>query len=328
MRQSVCCWFLGLFIFLCAPAVGHAENMKVYLFIGLDKVDGTPYYRLGKNQKRVDQLREMFLERLTAFNLDPVVIERATEDQLAAALRARTTAAIFWIGHSNPGRSGTGLGVSEVILDADGNNVAPLFQNIHPNMRWLAVIGCDAQPILDKYKVLGYYDQNRILQFFSFDSLIEPTVGLIDAAAAGYSYLGYTQKQFPAIECFTRRRQGVQLMLTRQTPMAKRGSLLEIFVGDRLITTVEGSAPGQIQNHALWIDRDLINSNHKVTIEVRGSAGREVPEFGDISITDLSGHETHTVLRRANGRIMGTRQRIFRPNQSQLIPLELSQPGC
>jgi hypothetical protein len=130
--------------------------------------------------------------------------------------------AVFFVGHAAATRElgpGGGLQGEGIIADRDGNNLKDVFKTIHPNLRYLAVVGCKAQAIFDQFKKEGAYKNNPYLKIFSFDHVVDPfdypvqtefTGGLTQAANHGlevlsvprtydelFTYTGPCEKQDP-----------------------------------------------------------------------------------------------------------------------------------
>jgi hypothetical protein len=97
---------------------------------------------------------------------------------------------IFWVSHagsdSNPEDEGARW--DDVVLDIYGNDVKEVFQRVHPNIRWLSVIGCNAQPIFDAYRKHGYYSSRLTIQ--SFNSKVDAIRGLTFALNESATVLG------------------------------------------------------------------------------------------------------------------------------------------
>lgn len=82
------------------------------------------------------------------------VIHGADQEDLYNALTDQKIDAVFWVSHASfisSNSSSSSMSPQSMILDINSDNVAPIFQVIHPNMKFIGIIGCNTQSILDEY---------------------------------------------------------------------------------------------------------------------------------------------------------------------------------
>ncbi|HEY8270952.1 MAG TPA: hypothetical protein VIG33_08685 [Pseudobdellovibrionaceae bacterium] len=103
------------------------------------------------------------------------VIYQATQEDLYSALNNPQSVGVFWLSHSNSGIQASGIGMGGSIVDSKGVDVSRVFTKIHPNIKWIGVIGCKALPIFKGFADKGFYkDKNIFLhdQAFNWNALV------------------------------------------------------------------------------------------------------------------------------------------------------------
>lgn len=324
-------WLLAIGLGLGPHAVCRAQTdtLKAYLFIAVETDTTRPYYWASKGQTRTDELRRLFQERLESFPLELKVVTHAKQADLARALNDGRTAAVFWVGHSNKGSSAA-FGAQDIVTDADGNNVAPLFQKLHSNLRWLAIIGCRAEHILEKYRKHGYYKKNKILRTYAYSTVVEESVGLAQATFASYLYMGAMLRAYPNYVCDRSTPPAQKLILTRTVAQGLQGSEFQVFVDEHLVAVVPKTPPSQahaqIQMQTLWIDESIAPLEKPFNVRLQ-AAGE--PVYGDIILQDDEHHASHHVVRKRDGAPMGQTQRVFVPVKGlTLSPVQARPSEC
>lgn len=120
------------------------------------------------------------------------VVHEATATDLSRELQDPKNKGLFWVSHSNQAQQiGSGIEVPDLVYTINGVDVKNLFQKIHPNMKYLALIGCRGESLLNKFKKEGYYNGNLDLQIFAFKKKVDPRSGLRKALKASLGHLGY-----------------------------------------------------------------------------------------------------------------------------------------
>jgi hypothetical protein len=107
------------------------------------------------------------------------MIRQASAWQLYQSLHDPNVVAVYWVSHAGrdiPLKEAIGFGAA--IPTHDGLDVKSLFQSVGPQLKFLAVIGCSAQSIIDGFKNNGAYTNNPRLKIVSFDRPIQSNQGL------------------------------------------------------------------------------------------------------------------------------------------------------
>ena len=159
---------------LCNRALGssnkgnHIASPKVYLITafndpykslkGLSKIKKKVDFRKRKHWriKGPGGLEEVFLKFYSKSNLKPVFIDHIDAPKLNHILLDESTVGVFLLAHvgiatSSGDHKQTPLVIAPTVLqDNDGNNMKDVLEKVHPNIRWLAVLGCNSQVLLDR----------------------------------------------------------------------------------------------------------------------------------------------------------------------------------
>ena len=133
---------ISALLFLSFSLMSLAEDRAVVL-ISLKGKSGL--LRKDVAQKVLKQFKQSYNHSLPL-----TVFQNATQEDLYRETHNPENKALFWISHANSFGAEAGLGQEDMILDSEGTNVKDLLQNVHPNLNLLAVLGCNALPILKK----------------------------------------------------------------------------------------------------------------------------------------------------------------------------------
>jgi len=147
-------------------------SSRIAVLISVSNPETTPIFR-SKDWSLSKDLKNYFEKKMGETEFDVVYFENATQERLHAELINPDNFALFWISHSTSFEAHEeGLGFEDTIVDVEGKNVRDIFQKIHPNLKYLSVLGCKAGPILTKIKEAGFLENNSELIIYAKDSLI------------------------------------------------------------------------------------------------------------------------------------------------------------
>ena len=159
--------------------------------------------RRGSTETRLDELVRIFNKNLKPadLGLETQVVTRATAADLKMALRDPQTTALFWLSHASPTHLLGGLSAQGVIPDHEGVNVSSLFKKIHPNVKWVGLVGCYTNTIINEYKEEGFYKTNPSLQINGYDGIVFPSPGLSSSVWKAHSHLRSSKEKWPRLTC-------------------------------------------------------------------------------------------------------------------------------
>jgi hypothetical protein len=106
-------------------------------------------------------------------------VHEADQYDLWSTLQDPTVVGVVWVSHGAGAFSGAGVGSEGALVDYQAFNVLPALQGIHPNLRFLGVVGCKSQEALEAYlRNHGVYQRNPKLVFQGFEGTIDARQGL------------------------------------------------------------------------------------------------------------------------------------------------------
>jgi hypothetical protein len=192
------------------PPSALAAQQKVVLLTsvntkGCSSCFGSSYYRTY-----VPKLEEQFRKQFEKTSYIIEILHDADQFQLWSVLHDPQNVAVFWLSHASwAGASGDNFGLLSThrIIDAKGFDVTPVFEKIHPNLRFLAVIGCFSAEIMNQVGRVGIdpqhpaHSDHPLLRLFTFHDRVDAKKGLAQAIAASKKVLeipeirlGYTSQ--------------------------------------------------------------------------------------------------------------------------------------
>lgn len=177
----------GTLLFLLS-FLAHSSVSKVVLLTSLME---TAKITVEKNQKLQKKLEGYFNHSYKNSGFELIIKHEVTPMTLRKYLKDPSVKGLFWVSHARGVEDlNTGVQNSGKIIDAFGNNVSDLFRNIHPNMKWLALIGCQTKSILESIKKDGFLDKNTSLSIHSFKKKVSAKRGMKKALFESAFILG------------------------------------------------------------------------------------------------------------------------------------------
>jgi len=266
-------FFPFLFILTLWGGVGQARPLpQVVLLTSVPEPVQKSIWR-PKNWHLAAELEKTFRRTIENSGFRWKVVHNADQFQLHQELMDTTNIAVFWVSHAGDGDdSGKALGAENLIADKDANNVKEVFQQIHPHLQYLAVVGCGAESFVQDYQKAGYFPAN--LHVMSFPKRIDAISGL--KQALDQSVIDLNAAKLPKgigaevlqlrldIERWTQlSRQAFdstlplklqptrQLMLSRQIPLDEKSGLsnaARVLMSGHLLAVFPAGKPGEIQH--------------------------------------------------------------------------------
>jgi len=166
---------------LQATAFAAEVHPKITLLTSIDEktFKGPFYLHWGYFEHYLGGLENQFQEHFKNSGYEISVIHQANRDQLYAALHDPANVGVFWLSHSTAvsGNPIKGVQFDPRIVDAIGSDVKELFQNVHPNIRWLSIVSCNSNMILQN----ELKDHHASLRTQGLDNETDARVGLKEA---------------------------------------------------------------------------------------------------------------------------------------------------
>jgi hypothetical protein len=175
------------------------------------------------------------------------VIHRATQLNIWEAIHSPRTLGLIWISHAGAATpSSGGLQAGNPVIDADHFDVANVFQDFHPNLRFLGLVACDSGYVLTQ-QFLRHSVRRRSpnLYIYGFRHPVDATEGLRTVQSWSNQVLELITHTHLRPPLTTEVRPSLELRLTRRFDYLPQGSsrILPAVRIENLAGTVLGVFP-------------------------------------------------------------------------------------
>lgn len=274
-----------LFLCLFLTQLAHARVVLLTSFKKLS--EETKAEKLFKKRFPRDQLSSL------------EIIHRANQWDLYQTLMNQEVSAVFWISHgvsaANAANSSGGAGILPKLLDLRGDNVAPVFSLIQPWLKFVAIIGCDSEKILEENNV----------QLGSLISYVPVNKRVALHLQVRRSINAY--KNMPEIEVQSYEPAQAQgnVLIQRDVEESDETRSLRVIVGGKLI----GLIPGKSGEFMLPVPIGI--ESMKIKIESGQNAADAQAPIGNLDVTspDLMG--SWRIFSTPQGVPFGVNHRVF-----------------
>jgi hypothetical protein len=233
--------FLSLVLNVLASPVHAAEARTVVLLtsVNLTSVPFRKEYWRTYHLKLEETLKEEFADQ--PFKIK--TIHYAKQDDLWKVLHDPENIAVFWVSHGGYEPSNI-VGISDfaVVVDEFGYDLAPIFNSVHPHLRFLGIIGCLTQKVVN-------FKPNPLIDVMTFDIKTNPMSGLEKAIARSKVVLRPELLSVkPEIYCHEKK--FLPVVISRTIPQDEtnlRHPPVRIMQKDRVLGVFPTGFPGDIQ---------------------------------------------------------------------------------
>lgn len=102
-----------------------------------------------------------------------VIHHNADPKILYQVMTSENTEAVIWVSHAaGEHELKPGFKADDIIIDNWGNDVKNFFTLIPPNLKFIGLVGCQAQKIVDGFRARGNFDAHPDLQIMSFEKKV------------------------------------------------------------------------------------------------------------------------------------------------------------
>ena len=102
-----------------------------------------------------------------------VIHHKADPKTLYQVMTSENTEAVIWVSHAaGEHELKPGFKAEDIILDNWGNDVKNFFTLVPKNLKFIGLVGCQAQKIIDGFRSRGNYDAHPDLQIMSFEKKV------------------------------------------------------------------------------------------------------------------------------------------------------------
>ncbi len=253
----------------------------------------TPDIWYHSNDWEIEEpLRKIFKKAFKATDYNIVIKEKATPTQLRDELLNPNNIAVYWVSHAAGSDSvSTGVVSSSAVVDYYFNDVKDLFKEVHPNMRFLGLIGCNAEGTIKKFYSEGHYQDNPLLKIHSFDKKIDARTGLRRSIKSSAEKLGELKtrqvriggrlkkrtlsqlinsansiKNFHETKTCNIQKQGHEIIVTRV--LSEDSAQATLFVGEKLLGYFPEGKAGETQELKVYLSEELANNPQKIKFKL------------------------------------------------------------
>lgn len=303
---------ITLVLGLCLSAGSFAgQKTKIAFLTSIDPSDGKRFYHsqtYNNNEKFEKEFRSQFRNG----DYEIIVKHFASIEDIWNVLHDETISGVYFLSHSGGSVSSSSgaMKAPALIADYEGNDLKNAFQRVHANLRYLAVVGCESESIIEEFKKNKTYANAPQLVIKTFPEKIRPMKGLRDAVSAGISALATTS------QVVTVRPDLPRNFLVREIPRdvdegTVRATL--VLMQNKVIGFFPKGKPGEIQR--IGIDETL---KHRTSIVhdsgLSSSHKKQEIALGELKLEDLGDDCEINAERNKNGEILGIGKHFYRLN--------------
>ena len=257
--------------------------------------------------KTTFKVKNIFHNKLTGLSDHKIIyINEADQEDIYKYLNDPETMAFFWLSHGGfkkiRGNRAGAIKPAPILFDHNKDNVAKAFQKIHPNIKYISVVGCNSFQILEgtinSREDLGYYiPTKKVIATFALRKAIKRFKK--HYWSYKYNYLKEDQVQ-----------DGVQIKITRSTQTASKS--LKVLVGRKLIGIIPKTQgkEDQVFNYYIPFSNELTKRDFKIVLASGQNAEDATDNFGDIEITS-SDRDMWKLFAKRDGTPFGVNERVY-----------------
>lgn len=206
------------------------------------------------------------------------IVHYATATDIRRALMSPDSVAVIYLSHA--GYSSQGMLESSIISDFELNDVKEAFYDVHPNLKFLGVIGCTSKEVFARLKNSGY-SLNSDLEI-----MVEATI--VDAQKSALHALGQAVKKLNNFsgtnyDCTRTVKKTFAVDVKRTIPSdITKEEVKNLFlqVKGKLIGVMPKIGPNESQSIRAYIDAEDISAKGdlKITVLTGARIAGETPE--------------------------------------------------
>lgn len=299
----------------------------------------------SKKWKIEKSLNKIFYKRFKKSGLNIIIKEKVDQQILREELLNPNNIAVFWVSHAKDSQQiSDGVSSDAAIVDYHGVDVKNHFKNIHPNMRYVGLVGCNAKELLEEYRSEGYYSNNKDLLIHSFDKKVDARIGLRKSIRKSAKQLGKLKKRLLASPrvigfqdiltdfetnpaCLVKQ-SGFKISVRRE--LKEEAPAVAIKIDDQILHVFAQAKAGEVQEAEIFVQpklNEMSRNSFKVTVDTNLFVGMEKLYLGDFEFSsDWNGK--WKLFAKRDGTPLGVTKNLYRyTGQTPMIhQLEEFQP--
>lgn len=253
------------------------------------------------------------------FPVEIEIIHEADQEILHRELMDGTNDGVFWVSHGSftkmkKNNDTGGLSVKPWIFDYRKDNVAEIFSLVHPNIQYLAIVGCNTKSILDYYSYGENSNLNQNLHSFVAKRKVAAQISLKKSIR---KFKRLWKKNLLKKSPMPKAKESYVIDIERFIPTnAPEDKIrpLRVMNGNKLLGVVPKAKPGNYGKIIVGIPKISPFAKHQLRLEFSTGESIYTDEtdihFGDI---DVSSNDEFSwdVFAKPNGQPFGVNSRIF-----------------
>lgn len=267
------------------------------------------------------KLEKIFKRKLKNYPFDLKVIHRADQQILSRELTQKENDAVFWVSHGafiGPKRMKQSAGVSPVsmILDYNRDNVAPVFQKVHPAIQFLGIIGCNSKQILETYKTESLWKTEHTHAPLEYISKVKSIATLALKRSIRKFTKAWKYKRLKKSDAKFKYG-NYPITIKRTIPVGTpKGEIrsLRVMNNGHFLGIIDKTNAGETIQKTFYLSKKSYRTNSSFQIELNTgeSVYKEKSQihFGKIKLTH-KGIEKWKVFAKKTGEAFGVNKRIF-----------------
>jgi len=273
--------------------------------------------------KKIDiehKLERIFRNKFKNYPFDLRVVHKADQEILSRELSNSSNDAVFWVSHGafiSPKNLNQSAGVAPVsmILDYNRDNVAPVFQKLHPNLEFLGIIGCNSKQILETYKEDNVWQSSEDTPPVEYISKTKSIAQYALKKAIRKFKKAYKYRNLPK-DNVKASYIGYPITITRTLPPDIDSSeirSLRVMNNGKFLGIMEKIEPGQTMSKTFYIP--IIDKYSQGSFKIEVNTGESVYKekekihFGDLIVEN--GSSVWTLFAKPTGEAFGINKRMF-----------------
>lgn len=140
--------------------------------------------------RNIRHLEKKFNKAFSKSGHELVIRHKADPKVLYQVMTSENTEAVIWVSHAaGEHELKPGFKAEDIILDIWGNDVKNFFTLIPKNIKFIGLVGCQAQKIVDGFRQRGNYDAHPELQIMSFEKKVRLYKAFDQTVAAAAEFM-------------------------------------------------------------------------------------------------------------------------------------------
>jgi len=245
-----------------------SDKIKIAIITSLDPFEGKNFFSPGDYNLQL-KIEKEFLRRFDHNKFDLKMVHQAKLQDVWQILHDESFEGIFFVGHAGKefvSQNGV-IATPSVIADKDLDDIKNAFRSVSSNLKYLAIISCNSEEIINKFINEDAYENNPDLITKTFDGKIELFSALRNSIKLGqeiFTNNAITRVIYPAEPS-----NNARLVLQRSIPLDVREEIIYpvvVLANTQVIGFFPKGKPGEVQS--INVSLEKVQFSHATTLVV------------------------------------------------------------